>query len=196
MKTAKFATMLGAVALLCAALPAASFGQAQRGQYVADFGAAFTQATVVKAQTGLAGIDIQVGKMITGGLSVGLATGYDVCSFRTITYDSGSKVYERMGVVPILAKARYNLNVAPLTVVHASVAAGVYQTIPHLDTTPIGGIWESGTHAGGAAAIGGTYYFMGTMGVGAEFEYNFFDSGAEELFSYFALRLNFSMIKM
>ena len=104
MKTAKIATMLGAVALLCAALPAASLAQAQKGQYIADFGAAFTQATVVKAQTGLAGIDLQVGKMLTSGLSVGLATGYDVCSFRTITYDGGDKVYERMGVVPILAK--------------------------------------------------------------------------------------------
>ncbi|RJR30204.1 MAG: hypothetical protein C4574_02580 [Candidatus Latescibacterota bacterium] len=196
MKIAKAATIIAAGALICAALPATAFSQATRNQYVADFGLGFAQATVRKAQMGFAGLDLQVGKMLTNSISVGLSTGFDICSFRAVEYPDGGTVYERLGVIPILAKARYNLNVAPLAHIYASVAAGAYQTVPHLNTTPIGGVWKSGLHPGGAASIGFDYYLFGMQGIGAEFEYNFFDSDSDELFSYFAVRLKYSIIKM
>ena len=145
---------------------------------------------------GLAGIDIQVGKMVSNALSVGVETGFDVCSFRSVEYPGGNTVYERLGVIPVLLKARYHFNVAPLTQVYGSLAGGVYQTVPHLNTTPIGGVWDSGLHAGGAGAVGFTYYFLATQGIGFEFEYHFFDADSDELFSYFAARINYSLIKM
>ncbi len=196
MKIAKTLSIVVAGALLGAALPAVAFTQALQNQYVADFGVAFTQATVEKAQMGLAGIDIQVGKMITNSLSVGVSTGFDICSFRSVEYPGGSSVYERLGVIPVLLKTRYYLTVAPLMQIYASVAGGAYQTVPHLNTTPIGGVWESGLHPGGAGAVGFTYDFLGTQGIGFEFEYHFFDVGSDELFSYFAARINYTFIKI
>jgi hypothetical protein len=195
LKIAKALSSIAAGALLCAALPAAAFSQATRNQYVADFGAGFSQATVRKAQMGLACLDLQVGKMLTNNISVGLSTGFDVCSFRAVDYPAGGTVYERLGVIPILAKARYYINIAPLTHIYASVAAGAYQTVPHLNTTPIGGVWHAGIHPGGAVSVGFDYYLFGMKGLGAEFEYNFFDSDSDEIFSYFAVRLKYSMIK-
>ncbi len=196
MKSLKSISIVGAGALLVAALSAAACAQPIQNQYVADFGAAFTQATVRKAQTGFAGIDIQVGKMLTNNISVGLSTGYDVCSFRSLTYEGGESIYERLGVIPILAKIRFGFAIAPLTQVYASVAGGAYQTVPHLSTTPIGGVWQSGIHPGAAGAVGFNYFFRGMQGLGAEFEYHFFDSDGDELFSYFAVRLNYTLIKM
>jgi len=105
-------------------------------------------------------------------------------------------VYERMGIIPILAKAKMYFTFAPLMQAHASLAGGVYQSVPHLDTDPIGGIWNSDIQPGGAAGIGFDYWFLGRQGIGAEFEYNFFDSGGDSPFSYFALRLNYSIIKI
>jgi hypothetical protein len=196
LKTLKSISIVGAGALFCAALAGAAFAQPMQNQYVADFGGAFTQATVRKAQTGLAGFDIQVGKMLTNNVSVGLATGFDMCSFRSMTYSNGETTYERLGVIPILAKLRYCLNIAPLTQLFASVAGGAYQTVPHLGTSPIGGVWEAGVHPGGSAAIGFSYFFGGRQGIGAEFEYHFFDSDSDDLFSYFAMRINYTLVKM
>jgi hypothetical protein len=180
-----------AIVLCCIALSGAAFGQAMQKQYVADFGGAFTQATVTKARMGFAGIDLQVGKMLTNNLSVGLSTGCDVVSFR-----KAEGIYERLMMVPILAKARYYVTIAPAMQLYASAAGGIYQSIPHLSIDPIGDIWKAETDPGGAAAIGFSYWFLGTQGVGAEFEYHFLDSGGESLFSYFAIRLNYSLIKM
>lgn len=195
MKIAKTVSAIAAGALICAALPAAALSQAARNEYVADFSVGFAQATVRKAQMGFAGANLKVAKMITHGISVGLSTGFDICSFRSVPYPDGGTVYERLGVIPILATARYNINIAPLAHAYASIAAGAYRTVPHLNTTPIGGISKAGLHPGGAAAIGFDYYFLGLQGLGAELEYNFFDSDGDELFSYFAVRLKYSMIK-
>jgi hypothetical protein len=172
-------------------LTTAAFGQTMQKQYVADFGAAFTQATVTKARMGLIGLDLQVAKMVTSNIAVGLSTGMDVVSFRKV-----DGIYERLGIVPILLKARYYFTVAPLMQVYVSAAGGAYQSLPHLSVDPIGHIWNSEADFGGAGAIGFNYWFLGTQGIGAEFEYNFFDSGGESLFSYFAVRLNYSLIKM
>lgn len=189
----KLRTISAASALFacCLALSGTAFGQAVQKQYVADFGAAFTQATVTKAQNGLFGLDISTGKMLTNSLSVGLALGYDVVSFQKV-----DGIYERFTVLPILAKAKYYFTIAPLLQLHASAAGGVYQMVPHLGVDPIGGVGSSRTKPGGSVGIGFDYWLLGRSGLGAEFEYNFIDSGAENLFSYFALRVNYSIIKM
>jgi hypothetical protein len=129
--------------------------------------------------------------MFTNSLSVGLATGYDIVSFQ-----KANDIYERLAVVPLLVKAKYYLTVAPLMQVHAAAAGGVYRMVPHLGINPVGGVWSAQTKPGGLVGLGFDYWLFGTSGVGAEFEYNFVDSGAEDLFSYFAFRVNFSIIKM
>lgn len=182
--------------VVCSCLVAAAGAgicQPMAKQAVVDFGAAFTQATVTKAQMGFVGFDLQTGKMLTNGLSVGIATGYDIVSLQKV-----AGIYERFAVVPLLAKAKYYLNIAPLMQAHASVAGGVYQTLPHLNIDPIGGMWESELRPGGAVGVGFDYWFLGSKGLSAELEYNFFHTGNEEssIFSYFGVRLNFSMIKL
>ena len=82
LKTLKTLSIAGALLLCCAVLSGTASGQAVKKQYVADFGVAFTQATVTKAQTGLFGLDLSAGKMFTNSLSAGLAIGYDVVSFQ------------------------------------------------------------------------------------------------------------------
>jgi hypothetical protein len=180
-----------ALVVCCAVAPASVSGQAIGKQYVADFGAAFTQATVTKAQSGLFGVDIATGKMLTNNLSVGLALGYDI-----VSYQKTEGIYERLAIVPILAKAKFYVTVAPLMQVHAIVAGGAYRSVPHLGVDAVGGVWKSEVKAGGAAGVGFDYWFLGTKGIGAEFEYNFFDAGQDQLFSYFAFRVNYSIIKM
>ena len=191
MKTLKTLSTAGALLLCCAVLSGTASGQAVQKQFVADFGAAFTQATVTKAQRGMLGLDLSIGKMVTGDLSVGLAIGYDIASYQK---DEG--IYERFAIVPLLAKAKYYFTIAPSMQLHAMAAGGGYQVIPHLGTDAIGGISEAGMHPGGSIGVGFDYWMFGRQGIGAEFEYNFFDSGAEDLFSYFSLRVNYSMIKM
>jgi len=191
LKTLKTLSLAGALLLCCAVFSGTASGQALKKQYVADFGAAFTQATVTKAQTGMLGLDLSAGKMFTNSLSAGLAIGYDIVSFQ-----QNEGIYERLAVVPILAKAKYYFTIAPAMQLHAIAAGGAYQTIPHLGTDQIGGISEAGMHAGGSLGVGFDYWFLGSQGLGAEFEYNFFDAGTEDLFSYFAFRVNYSIIKM
>ena len=191
MKIQKRIPVVSAVLFCCMALSGAAFGQAMQKQYVADFGGAFTQATATKAEMGFAGIDLQAGKMLTNNLSVGLSTGFDVVSLRNV-----NGIYERLTMMPILAKAKYYFTIAPAMQVYASAAGGIYKSIPHLTTDPIGNIWNAETDAGGAFGLGFNYWFLATQGLGVEFEYNFLDSGGQSLFSYFALRLNYSIIKM
>jgi hypothetical protein len=180
-----------AVLACCAVISGTAFGQAIQKQYVADFGAAFTQATVTKAQRGFVGLDISTGKMVTDNLSVGLAIGFDV-----VSYQKAQGINERLSIIPVLAKAKYYFNIAPLMQLHAMVGGGAYQMVPHLGIDPVGGVWRSEMKAGGVAGVGFDYWLMGKSGFGAEFEYNFFNTGGQTLFSYFALRVNYSIIKM
>jgi len=191
LKTFKTLSIAGALLLCCAVYSGTVSGQPARKQYVADFGVSFNQATVTKAQRGMLGLDISVGKMFTNNLSVGLAVGYDV-----VSYQKDEGIYARFAVVPVLAKAKYYFTIAPAMTLHAALAGGVYQAIPHLSTDAIGGITESGLHPGGSLGVGFDWWLFGRQGLGAELEYNFFDSGAEDLFSYFAVRVNYSLIKM
>jgi hypothetical protein len=191
LKTFKTLSIAGALLLCCAVYSGTASGQPMQKQYVANFGAAFSQATVTKAQRGMLGLDLSTGKMLTNNLSVGFAIGYDVVSFQ-----KNEGIYARLAVVPILAKAKYYFTIAPAMQLHATAAGGGYQAIPHLGTDPIGGISKAGMHPGGSVGVGFDYWFLGRQGLGAEFEYNFFDSGAESVFSYFSVRLNYSLIKM
>jgi len=191
LKTLKTLSIAGALLLCCAVYSGTASGQAVQKQYIADFGAAFTQATATKAQRGMLGLDLSAGKMFTNSLSVGLAIGYDVVSFQK--YEG---IYARLAIVPLLAKAKYYFTIAPAMQLHAALAGGAYQTLPHLGTDPIGGVSKAELNPGGSLGVGFDYWFLGSQGLGAEFEYNFFDSGAEDLFSYFSFRVNYSIIKM
>ena len=190
MKTSKTLSIAGTLLLCCAVFSGTASAQAMHKQFVADFGAAFTQATVTKAQRGMLGLNLSAGKMFTNSLSVGLSLGHDVVSFH-----KNGGIYERLAVVPVLAKAKYYFAVAPSMQVHAVLAGGGYQTIPHLGTDKIGGISRAELRPGGSLGVGFDYWFLGSQGFGAEFEYNFFDSGAEDLFSYFSFRVNYSLIR-
>jgi hypothetical protein len=191
LKTLQTLSTAGALFLCCAVFSSTAFAQPAQKQYVVDFGAAFTQATVVKAQRGLVGLDITAGRMFTSSLSLGFSVGYDVASFQK---EEG--IYARLAIVPILAKVRYYFGIAPAMQLHASLAGGAYQTIPHFGTDQIGGITKAGLNPGGSLGIGFEYWFLGTQGIGAEFEYNFFDAGAPDIFSYFALRVNYCLVRM
>jgi hypothetical protein len=160
-------------------------------QYIADFGAAFTQATVTKAQMGLIGLGISTGKMLTNSLSAGIGISCDVVSYQKV-----SGIYERLMIVPILARTKYYFNIAPLMQIHALAAGGAYQMIPHLGIDAVGGVSKAEMKFGGSFGVGFDYWFLGRQGIGAEFEYNFFDAGANDIFSYFAFRVNYSIIKM
>jgi hypothetical protein len=209
LKTLKTLSVAGALLLCCAVYSGTASGQAVQKQYVADFGMAFTQATVTKAQRGMLGLDLSLGKMLTNSLSVGLTVGHDIASFQ-----KKEGIYERLAIVPILAKGKYYFTIAPSMQLHAALAAGAYQTIPHLGTDNIGGISRAQLYPGGSISVGFDYWLFGRQGLGVEFEYNFFDtnrmftkdfpfikkatynSGAEDLFSYFSVRVNYSIIKM
>lgn len=190
MKTIRTFSIAGALLLCCAVYSGTASAQAVQKQFVADFGAAYTQATVTKAQGGMLGLDLTIARMFTNNLSAGLAVGYDVVSYRQY-----NDIYERLAVLPILAKAKYYFTIAPSMQLHAALAAGGYQTLPHLGTEAVGGVTEAKLNFGGGVGVGFDYWCFGSMGLGAEVEYNFFDTGAEDLFSYLALRLNFIVLR-
>lgn len=177
-------------ALCLIAVNGAANGQATRKRYVLDFGAAFTQATVSKARTGLLGLDMYAGKMLTSNLCVGVGTGYDIVSF----YGLG-ETKERLAMIPILAKIKFYFTLSPMLQVYASAGGGVYRAQPHLSATPIGDIWYATNQPGGAVGFGASYWFLLTQGIGLSFEYHFLTTDADNIFSYFAMRLDYSIIK-
>jgi hypothetical protein len=211
LKTIKTLSIAGALILCCAVYSGTASGQTVRKQYVADIGAAFTQATVTKAQMGMMGLDLSAGRMFTGNLSAGFTVGYDIVSYR-----KNEGIYERLAIVPILAKAKYYFTLSPSMELHAMAAGGVYQTIPHLGTDVIGGVSRAELNPGGSVGVGLDWWIFGSQGLGVEFEYNFIDMnhrfdvhksfpyirtqsrsmGDDALFSYFSVRLNYSIIKM
>jgi len=187
----RYILLSSAFLLCCSAGAGPASGQPMAKQLVADFGLAYTQATVSGAPSGLVGLDLHTGKMLTNNLSVGIAVGFDVVSFRKV-----GGIYERLSIIPILAKGKYYFNIAPLLQVHASAAGGVYKTLPHLATGSIGGVSASKVKAGGSAGAGFDYWFMGTKGIGAEVEYNVFPYSNGKRFSYLAFRVNLIMTKL
>jgi len=178
------------VIVLAVLVPALVSAQAQKGQFIIDNGIGFHQATVTRAQMGLVGFDLQGGKMITPNLLVGIMAGFDVVSFEKV-----GDHYKRFGVIPLLLKAKYFFNIGPRFQLHASVAGGMYTTVPHVGAEPIGSIWYATHKPGGSVGMGIDFWYLLIQGVGAEFEYHFFPSDEDEMFSYFSLRVNYSIIK-
>jgi hypothetical protein len=176
--------------LFCLFITDSAKGQARLDQYICDFGAAFTQATTTNARRGFIGVDIFAGKMITNNICLGVTVGHDIVSWRNI-----DTLKERMAVVPFLIKTKYFIDISPMIQLYASAGAGVYRTIPHLSTKPIGDIWFAGNHPGGSVGIGVDYWFLLMQGVGFAFEYNLFDTDGDEIFSYFAVRVDYCFIK-
>jgi len=178
------------LSLLCITLTGSVHGQATNKQYVAKVGAAFTQATVTNAQTGLFGLDLFVGKMLTNNLCLGLGVGHDIVSYRKV-----DSYHERLIIIPALVKAKYYINISPRLQLYASAAGGVYRASPHLNTEPIGDISYTTNQPGGAVGFGIDYWFLLLQGVGVSFEYHFFNTDEESIFSFFALRLDYCFIK-
>jgi hypothetical protein len=164
--------------------------QVQKDYFVLDFGAAYTQATVVNAKRGFIGLDIFAGKMLTNNLCLGFSSGYDVVSFEKVGEST-----ERLAMIPLLVKAKYYFNVAPMMQFWCSLGVGAYRSVPHLIDEPIGGIWFSGNHYGGSLGIGFDYWFLLTQGVGIAYEYHFCSTEPGDIFSYFALRVDYCMFR-
>ena len=171
-------------------MPGLAQGQASKGQFIVDFGVAFTQATVDDAATGALGIDIFAGKMMTSGLCLGLSAGGDIVSYEKI-----GDYHSRLAVLPLIVKARYYITFNRMLQAHASLAGGVYYISPHLAEGSIGGVRYSMNQPGGSVGIGIDYYFLLTQGVTFELEYHMFNTDNDGMFGYFAARVNYSLIK-
>lgn len=176
--------------LCCLVMPGLARGQASKGQFIVDFGAAFTQATADDAATGLFGIDIFAGKMLTSGLCLGFSTGGDIVSYENI-----NDYHSRLVVFPLLAKARYYITFSRMLQAHVSLAGGAYRVSPHLAEGSIGGVRYSMNQPGGSVGIGIDYYFLLTQGVTFEVEYHMFNTDEDDMFGYFAARVNYSLIR-
>ena len=185
-------TILGItfLSIICITFTGGAYGQATNKQYVAEFGAAFTQATVTNARTGFFGLDLFAGKMLTNNLCLGLSIGHDIVSYRKI-----EDYHERLTVIPALVKAKYFINIGPRLQLYTSVGGGVYRASPHLTTEPIGDIRYTTNQPGGAVGFGIDYWFLLLQGVGVSFEYHFFNTDEESIFSFFAFRLDYCFIK-
>ncbi len=174
----------------CLVLPGLALGQASKGQFIVDFGAAFTQATADDAATGGFGIDIFAGKMLTSGLCLGFSVGGDVVSYEKI-----GEYHSRLVVFPLIAKARYYITFNRMLQAHAFLAGGVYNVSPHLAEGSIGGVRYSMNQPGGSVGVGIDYYFLLTQGVTFEVEYHMFNTDDDGMFNYFAVRVNYSLIR-
>ncbi len=190
MKTRAVISGVGIFLIFFLALAGSAVGQAIKTQYICDFGGSYTQATVKNAQTGFFGLDIFAGKMLTSSFCLGLGAGYDVVSLRKIDDNN-----ERFAVIPVALKAKYFFNFGTSMQAFVMAGAGVYRSVPHLVTHPIGEIWFSSNQPGGSIGLGLDYWFLITSGVGFAFEYHFFNTDGDELFSYFAARIDYCLIK-
>jgi hypothetical protein len=170
-------------------LPELVLGQATDGQFVADFGVAYTKATAEEAQAGFVGLDIFAGKMLTNNICLGLSAGVDIAS-----YEKVGDYHSRLIIIPVLAKAKYYLTLGPMIQVYVSAGGGAYIASPHT-ITPIGSIEESSTTMGGSVGLGIDYWFLLLQGVGFSFEYHMFDTEGGDLFKYYAARIEYSIIK-
>ncbi len=176
--------------IICSISTGTAFGQAQENYVVYNLGGGFTQATVVDARRGFLGFNMFCGKMLTDYLCVGISASCDINSYRDIDDNN-----ERMTVIPLLARLRLYYTTGELLQMYATVGAGVYNAVPHVNIHPIGDIWNSTIQPGGSIGFGVEYWFLLTMGVGLEFEYHMFPTEEDSMFSYFAARLNYTFIR-
>ncbi|MCK4236429.1 MAG: hypothetical protein KAX38_04870 [Candidatus Krumholzibacteria bacterium] len=182
---------IGLVFLLCITITGTVYGQATAKQNVIHLGAAYTQALVDNAQAGFVGLNMFFGKMLTNNICLGISTGYDIVSFRSV-----GDMKERVAVAPLQIKAKCYMNLGPMLQLYASAAGGAYRVIPHLGTEKIGTLGGyTTTQPGGSVGIGLDYWFLLTTGVGFELEYHTFTTDGDDMFSYFAARVDYCLIK-
>lgn len=170
-------------------MPGIAAGQATKGQYVADFGAAYAKALDSDAKSGFVGIDLFAGKMITNNICLGLGAGAYI-----ISYEKVGDLHSRLAVIPLLVKAKYFVNLGPILQAYVSAGAGAYQVSPHL-IEPIGDIYNSMTQPGGTVGVGIDYWFLLLQGVGFSVEYHMFSTDVDP-FSYFVARVEYCFIKL
>ena len=175
--------------LLCLLVPGIAMGQATKGQYVADIGAAYAKALDSDAKSGFIGIDLFAGKMITNNICLGLGAGADI-----ISYEKVGDLHSRLTIMPLLVKTKYFLNLGPMLQAYVSAGAGAYRVSPHLEE-PIGDIRYSMTQPGGAVGVGIDYWFLLLQGVGFSVEYHMFNTDIDP-FGYFAARIEYCLIKL
>ncbi|HER43131.1 MAG TPA: hypothetical protein ENO08_01575 [Candidatus Eisenbacteria bacterium] len=175
---------------LCLIVPGIAMGQATKGQYVADIGAAYTKALDSEAKSGFVGIDLFAGKMITNNICLGLGIGADV-----ISYEKIGDFHSRLIVMPVLVKAKYFVNLGPMLQAFVSAGAGAYIVSPHL-SEPIGDVKTYAMNQPGAAiGVGIDYWFLLLQGVGVSVEYHMFNTDFDP-FGYVAARIEYCLIKL
>jgi hypothetical protein len=167
-----------------------AYAQAVNGRYTLNLGIAYTQATTTNARTGFLGFDIFAGKMLTNNICVGFAVGHDIVSYRQL-----GDFHERLAIIPFQIKTKYYMSLSTMVQAFATVGGGVYRALPHLNPEPIGDISYATNQPGGSIGFGVDYWFLLMQGVGFEFEYHFFNTDKDNLFSYFALRVSYGMLK-
>jgi outer membrane protein W len=170
-------------------MPGIAAGQATKGQYVADFGAAYAKALDSDAKSGFVGLDMFAGKMITSNICLGLGVGADI-----ISYEKVGDMHSRLAVIPLLVKAKYYLNLGPMLQAYVSAGAGAYAVSTHLHE-PIGDIRYSMNQPGGAVGVGIDYWFLLLQGIGFSVEYHMFKTDIDP-FSYFVARVEYCLIKL
>jgi len=175
---------------LCFLVPGIASAQATKGQYVADFGAAYAKALDSEAKSGFVGVDLFAGKMITNNICLGLGGGADI-----ISYEKVGDLHSRLTVIPLIVKAKYYMNLGAMLQAYVSAGAGAYIVSPHLNE-PIGDIKAySMNQPGAAVGIGIDYWFLLLQGVGFSVEYHMFNTDYDP-FSYFVARVEYCLIKL
>ncbi len=186
--------------VICMTFSVPAFSQANSGKAVIHFGASYSKALVDGAGSGFFGVDVYAGKMITNSLCVGFAGGYDIVHNETIDFieeltNTPSTFHERLAVIPMQVKAKYYITLSPMVQIYGAAGGGAYRTIPSLGGGEVGTVTKSTTSAGGSLGVGLDYWFLLTTGVGFEFEYHMFTVPDGDMFKYWQVRVDYSLIK-
>lgn len=196
-------TMLSGIFLfmfVCLSISGAAYGQANSGKAVLHFGANFSKSQVDDAGSGFFGGDLFAGKMITNNICLGFFAGYDIIHNESIdmideiTQDNVT-FKERLAVIPFQVKAKYYFTLSPMLQMYGGVGGGVYRAIPSLGGNSIGTIRSACNSPGGSVSLGIDYWFLLTTGVGFEFEYHMFNVPEGDLYKYWQVRVDYSLIK-
>ena len=189
-------TGVAAALLLFAAATTPAYGQATaggavEGRSVFHFAGAFTKANVDNAESGFVGGSFFAGKMISHNIALGVSACYDIVSYNKT--DSGN--YERLAIIPAQLKAIYFLRLNEMMQIYTAVGGGIYRAVPHLGVDPVGDIRTKETRPGGSVTIGFDYWFLLTSGVNFELEYHAFPPDDGDLFTYFAAKVGYSIVR-
>lgn len=189
---------LCAAAVMLAAVPV--FGQATAGRAVIYIGGSYNKATVDNAEQGFFGGDVFAGKMITNNLCLGFSSGYDIVHYYTYTpstslAEGGGDFTETLAVIPAIVRAKYYFTLGPMFQVYAQAGGGAYNMIAKLGGNDVGGISSNCSCPGFTVGAGLDYWFLLLNGVGVEFDYSMFKVPEGDWFSYWAVRVNYGILK-